>query len=61
MNLSLTKSQLPAPDTLPALILTFTAMSGELPVTLIRRLPGSGSYVEYAVKRLKRDNLLRSF
>ena len=61
MNMSQTTNQLPAPDTLSALILTFTALSGELPAALIRRLPGSGSYVEYAVKRLKRDNLLRTF
>ena len=52
---------LPAFNTIPGLLLTLTAMSGELPPTLIDRLPGAESYRKYAVKRLKRDNLLRTF
>ena len=53
--------ELPGLDTLPGLILTLTALSGELPASLISRLPASDTYKEYAVKQLKRDNLLRTF
>ena len=53
--------ELPGLDTLPGLILTLTALSGELPASLVSRLPASDTYKEYAVKQLKRDNLLRTF
>ena len=52
---------LPALDTFPGLVLALTALSGELPAALVSRLPASDTYKEYAVKRLKRDNLLRTF
>lgn len=52
---------LPALDTFPGLVLTLTALSGELPAALVSRLPASDTYKEYAVKQLKRDNLLRTF
>lgn len=53
--------ELPALDTFPGLVLTLTALSGELPAALISRLPASDSYKEYTVKRLKQDNLLRTY
>ena len=52
---------LPALDTFPGPVLALTALSGELPAALVSRLPASDTYKEYAVKRLKRDNLLRTF
>ena len=52
---------LPALDTFPGLVLTLTALSGELPAALVSRLPAADTYKEYAVKQLKRDNLLRTF
>ena len=45
-------SSLPAPDTLPGLLLTLTALAGEFSTSLVHRLPGSDSYKEAAVKRL---------
>ena len=54
-------SSLPAPDTLPGLLLTLTALAGEFPTSLVHRLPGSDSYKEAAVKRLKREKLLRTY
>ena len=52
---------LPATNTLPDLLLTVTALAGELPVSLLSRLPGANSYKEFALKRLKRDKLLRTY
>ena len=52
---------LPATNTLPGLLLTVTALAGELPVSLLSRLPGANSYKEFALKRLKRDKLLRTY
>ena len=52
-------SSLPAPDTLPGLLLTLTALAGEFPTSLVHRLPGSDSYKEAAVKRLKREKKIR--
>lgn len=52
---------LPGLDTFPGLILTLTALSGELPFTTVGRLPAADTYKEYAVKQLKRNNLLRTF
>lgn len=55
------KGPLPSPDTLPDLLLTLVALSGELPSALVSRLPGSDSYKAYAVKILKRERLLRTY
>ena len=55
------KGPLPSPDTFPDLLLTFVALSGELPSALVSRLPGSDSYKAYAVKILKREKLLRTY
>lgn len=48
-------------DTLPGLLLTLTALTGEFPTDLVQRLPGSASYKEAVVKRLKRERLLRTY
>lgn len=48
-------------DTLPGLLLTLTALAGEFPADLVHRLPGSDSYKEAVVKRLKRERLLRTY
>ena len=48
-------------DTLPGLLLTLTALTGEFPTDLVHRLPGSASYKEAVVKRLKRERLLRTY
>ena len=53
--------RLPAPDTLPHLLLTLTAISGEFPTSLVRRLPGGATYKENVVKSLKREKLLRTY
>ena len=53
--------KLPAPDTLSDLLLTLTALSGEFPVPVARRLPGSESYMEHVVKQLKKAGLLRTY
>lgn len=52
---------LPTPDTLPGLLLTLTALSGEFPTAQVNRLPGADSYKAFAVKRLKREKLLRTY
>ena len=52
-------AQLPASDTLPDLLLTLTALTGEFPVSQVERLPGSDSYKALTVKRLKKSRLLR--
>lgn len=52
---------LPAPDTLPDLLLTLTALSGEFPTTQVNRLSGSDSYKALVVKRLKREKLIRTY
>ena len=51
----------PPLDTFPGLLLTLTALSGEFPTDLLRRLPGAGSYKDFAMKQLKRENLLRTY
>jgi hypothetical protein len=53
--------RLPAPDTLPYLLLTLTAISGEFPVSQVNRLPGGASYKKSVVTSLKRENLLRTY
>lgn len=55
------KGSLPSPDTFSDLLLTFVALSGELPSALVSRLPGSDSYKAYAIKILKREKLLRTY
>lgn len=55
------KKPLPTAGTLPDLLLTLTALSGEFPTSLVSRLPASGSYKAYTVKQLKRENLLRTY
>lgn len=53
--------ELPDVDTLPGLILTLVALSGELPAPSAYRLPYADSYIELVIKRLKRDSLIRSY
>lgn len=55
------KQDMPALDTFSGLLLTLTALSGEFPTALISRLPGANSYKEFALKQLKRENLLRTY
>ena len=52
---------LPAPDTFPDLLLTLTALSGEFPSALVRRLPGSEYYNRNAVTRMKKAGLLYKY
>lgn len=52
---------LPAPDTFPDLLLTMTALSGEFPSALVRRLPGSEYYKRNAVTRMKKTGLLYKY
>lgn len=54
-------SPLPSPDSLSGLLLTLTALSGEIPSALVGRLPGSDYYKQKVVKALKRENLLRTY
>lgn len=54
-------SQIPASDTFPNLLMNITALSGEVPVNLISRLPGTDFYKEFAIKQLKRKKLLYTF
>ncbi len=53
--------RLPTPNTLPSLLITLTALSGEFPYNQLPRLPAANSYIEFAVKRLKRDHLLHTY
>lgn len=53
--------EMPPLDTFPGLLLTLTALSGEFPTDLLARLPGAASYKEFALKQLKRENLLRTY
>ena len=55
------KQPLPAPGTLPYLLLELTALSGEFPTELISRLSGSESYKSNMIARLKADKLLRTY
>ena len=52
---------LPAPDTFPDLLLTLTALSGEFPSALVKRLPGSEYYNRNAVTRMKKAGLLYKY
>ena len=53
--------RLPAPDTLPDILLTLIALSGEFPSAQIVRLSGGDAYKENVVKQLKREKLIRTF
>ena len=55
------KQEMPALDTFSGLLLTLTALSGEFPTALVSRLSGANSYKEFALKQLKRENLLRTY
>lgn len=46
---------------LAALILTLTALSGEFPMAQIKRLPSTDAYQEKILKRLKSENLVRTY
>ena len=48
----------PTPDTFADLLLALTAVSGELPTSLVSRIPGGLSYKRKMVTRIKKDNLL---
>ena len=53
--------KLPAPDTLPDLLLTLVALSGEFPTSLVSRLPSTKAYQQKVVKRLKRELLVYTY
>lgn len=55
------KKQAPPLDTAAGLLLTLTALSGELPTAILGRLPGGEAYKAKVVKRLKKDGLLRTY
>lgn len=55
------KRPLPNPDSLPDLLLTLTALSGEFPTNQVSRLPFSDFYKEKAIKHLKKRKLLRTY
>ena len=52
---------LPTPDTFSDLLLTLTALSGEFPSALVKRLPGSEYYNRNAVTRMKKAGLLYKY
>ena len=52
---------LPSPDTFPDLLLTLTALSGEFPSALVKRLPGSEYYNRNVVTRMKKAGLLYKY
>lgn len=51
----------PSENTLAGLLLTFTALSGELPTDQIDRLSSTKAYQEKVLKALKSEKLLRTF
>ena len=53
--------RLPPAETLSYLLLTMTAISGEFPVSQVRRLPGGAAYMLSVVTALKRDGLLKTY
>lgn len=55
------KQELPALSSLSGLILTLTALSGELPTDQIMRLPSTPAYRMKVLKSLKSDGLLRTY
>ena len=48
-------------DTAAGMLLTLTALSGELPTSLVSRLPGGEAYKTKVIKRLKKDGFLRTY
>ena len=55
------KCKFPKHNTLAYRLLELTAISGELPASLIKRLPGNDSYKENVIWQLKKDGLIRTF
>ena len=55
------KPYLPAPGSLPDLILSLVALCGEFPTPLISRLPGSERDKALAVNRLKEKSLIHTY
>lgn len=53
--------RLPPAETLPYLLLTMTAISGEFPIPQVRRLPGGTAYMSSVVTSLKREGLLKTY
>ena len=53
--------KLPAPDTLPDLLLTLIALSGEFPTSQVNRLPSTKAYQQKVVKRLKKELLVYTY
>ena len=53
--------KLPAPNTLPDLILTLVALSGEFPTKQVSRLPSTKAYQQKVVKRLKKELLVYTY
>lgn len=56
-----TKYTLPGQDTRGYQILSLIAICGEIPVSLIDRLPGSPSYKEAVIASLKKNRLLKTY
>ncbi|MBR0311153.1 MAG: hypothetical protein IJQ98_02035 [Oscillospiraceae bacterium] len=52
---------LPPPDTFADLLLTVTAVSGELPTAQVSRLPGAQTYKQKAITQIKKKNLLSAY
>lgn len=59
--MAVSKRPLPTVDSLPGVLLTLTALSGEFPASQTNRLPYSNSYIEKAIKQLKKDKFLRTY
>lgn len=55
------RKEAPPLDTAAGLLLTLTALSGELPTALLGRLPGGEAYKAKVVKWLKKDGFLRTY
>lgn len=51
----------PEQGTIPFLLLELVAICGEVPASLLDRLPGSDSYKKAVVSSLKKDGLLRTY
>lgn len=48
-------------DTFSSLLLTLTALSGELPAAVVNRLPYAASYKTLIIKRLKKEGLIHAY
>ena len=55
------KKGLPGQETLAYRLLALTAVCGEFPARLLGRIPGSMSYKNTVIWRLKKDGLLRTY